>query len=146
MTCPIDEGETILHEPARRSSILLARDDITITEARYAAGEHVAGPHIHLAHTDAFWVLEGELAFEVGPAGDTLIVPAGGFVAVPPGVAHAFRTHGDRPARWLTIHTPDGGFAEFMRGVRDGRRVEWDIAAVPAGGGLPAELAIVNRA
>ena len=52
----------------------------------------------------------------------------GEYVAVPPGVAHSFATAGDRPARWLTIHTPDGGFADFMRGVRDGIEVEWDIA------------------
>ena len=69
---------------------------------------------------------------------------SGGFVAVPPGVAHSFRNHSDRPARWLTIHAPDGGFAAFMRGVRDGVEVEWDISAVPADGGLPESEAIVR--
>ena len=59
-------------------------------------------------------------------------------MAVPPGVAHSFRNHSDRSARWLTIHAPDGGFAAFMRGVRDGVEVEWDISEVPADGGLPA--------
>jgi len=29
-----------------------------------------------------------------------------------------------RPARWLTIHAHDGGFAAFMRGARDGVEVE----------------------
>ena len=50
---------------------------------------------------------------------------------MPPGVAHSFRNDGDRPARWLTIHAHDGGFAAFMRGIRDGVEVEWDISAVP---------------
>ena len=63
---------------------------------------------------------------------------------MPPQVAHSFRNDGDRLARWLTIHAPDGGFAAFMRGVRDGVEVEWDISAVPAGGGLPASDAIVR--
>jgi hypothetical protein len=49
-----------------------------------------------------------------------------------------------RPARWLSIHARDGGFAAFMRGVRDGVEVEWDISAVPPDGGLPASEAIVR--
>jgi hypothetical protein len=32
-----------------------------------------------------------------------------------------------------------------MRGVRDGIEVEWDIAGVPADGGLPASAAIVSH-
>jgi hypothetical protein len=35
-------------------------------------------------------------------------------------------------ARWITIHAPDGGFAAFMRGIRDGIHVEWDIATPAA--------------
>ena len=144
VAAPVGDGEAILRSEAREISILVARDDLTITRARYAAGESVAGPHVHHEHTDAFYVLEGELIFEIGPGPETVAVSAGGFVAVPPGVAHAFRTDGDRPARWLTIHARDGGFAAFMRGLRDGVRVEWDIAAVPVGGGLPASEAIVS--
>ena len=62
----------------------------------------------------------------------------------PPRVAHAIRNAGALPARWLTIHAPDVGFAAFMRGLRDGVEVEWDIAAVPPDGGLPASDAIVR--
>ena len=50
----------------REISILVAREDVTVTHARYAAGEQVAGPHVHHGHTDAFYVLEGELTFEIG--------------------------------------------------------------------------------
>jgi len=46
--------------------------------------------------------------------------------------------------RWLTIHAPDGGFAAFMRAIRDGHAVMWDIADVPPDGGLPANEVIVN--
>ena len=140
----ISDGETILHQKNREISILVARDEVTVTHARYAAGERVAGPHVHDGHTDAFYVLEGELTFEIGRERATTTVSAGGFVAAPPGVAHSFHNAGDRPARWLTIHAHDGGFAAFMRGLRDGREVEWDIAAVPADGGLPASNAIVK--
>ena len=136
--------ETILHQKNREVSILVARDDVTVTHACYAAGERVAGPHVHDSHTDAFYVLEGELTFEIGRERARITVTAGGFVAAPPGVAHSFRNAGDRPARWLTIHARDGGFAAFMRGLRDGVRVEWDIAASPAGSGLPASRAVVS--
>lgn len=140
----ITEGERLLCNAEREGSILLAQKQITITHARYAAGQQVAGPHIHHQHTDAFYVLEGELTFQIGREKNTITVAAGGFLAAPPLVAHSFRTDGDRPARWLTIHAHDGGFAAFMRGLRDGTKVQWDISAVPADGGLPASYAIVS--
>ncbi len=144
MIVPITDGEMILRREQREISILVASEGVTITHARCLAGEQVAGPHVHHEHTDAFYVLEGELTFEIGREAKTITVSSGGFVAVPPEVAHSFRNDGDRAARWLTIHAPDGGFAAFMRGIRDGVEVEWDISAVPAGGGLPASEAIVR--
>lgn len=142
---PSARGEQIIHSPARQGSFVTACEDLTITHARYAAGEHVAGRHIHRHHTDAFYILEGEVIFEIGPDAEAITVPAGGFVAAPPGLAHAFRVADNGPASWLTIHAPDGGFAAFMRGLRDGIQVEWDIAPVPANGGLPAGHGIISR-
>jgi quercetin dioxygenase-like cupin family protein len=137
--------EQIIDSRARQGSFVIVREGLTITHARYAAGEHVAGRHIHRQHTDAFYVLEGEVIFEIGPEAETITVSAGGFVAAPPGLAHSFRVADSGPARWLTIHAPDGGFAAFMRGLRDGIRVEWDIAPVPTDGGLPADQVVVRR-
>jgi mannose-6-phosphate isomerase-like protein (cupin superfamily) len=139
-----NERETILRRKRREISMLVAHADVTVTEARYEAGERVTGSHVHHRHTDAFYVLEGELTFLIGGRAEPVTVSAGGFVAVPPGVAHSFRSAGDRPARWLTIHAPDGGFAAFMRGLRDGLAADWDIAPVPADGGAPASQAIVS--
>jgi quercetin dioxygenase-like cupin family protein len=139
----IADRETILRRAKREISILVAREDLSITHARFAAGEQVTSPHVH-QHTDAFYVLEGELIFEIGREAETIRVCSGGFIAAPPQVAHSFRTAGERPARWLTIHAGDGGFAAFMRGVRDGVEVEWDIAGVPAEGGLPVSEAVVS--
>ena len=140
-----DGGEPLVDSPARQGSFVIAREDLTITHARYAAGEHVAGRHIHHQHTDAFYVLDGELIFEIGPESETITVSAGEFVAAPPGLAHAFRVAESGPARWLTIHAPDGGFAAFMRGLRDGIQVEWDIAPVPTDGGHLAEQIVISR-
>jgi quercetin dioxygenase-like cupin family protein len=140
---PIADGEAVLRGE-REVCILLTREEVTITHARYPGGEQVAGPHVHHEHTDAFFVLEGGLTFQVGGEDTEITVSAGDFVAAPPLVAHSFRTTGDRPARWLTIHARDGGFGAFMRGIRDGVEAEWDIAPVPSGGGLPASAAVVT--
>jgi len=142
----ITDAELIYRRELGEAGILVAREDVTITHAWCAAGERVAGPHIHHGHTDAFYVLEGELTFEIGREREAIRVSSGGFIAAPPGVAHSFRNAGDRPARWLTIHAHDGGFAAFLRGTRDGVDVEWDIAPVPTGGGLPASEAVVSLA
>src|SRR4051794_2059900 len=141
----VEAPELILRRGQREISILLARDDVSITYGSCAPGEQVAGPHVHLRHTDAFYVLDGELTFEVGHERLAVTVSAGGLVAVPPQVTHSFRNDGDGDARWLTIHARDGGFAAFMRGVRDGVDVEWDIAAPPADGGGSASDVAVSR-
>jgi len=141
----MSSDEVILEGEPRQISLLVARDDLSITRARYDAGEVIAGPHIHRTHTDAFYVLEGELTFALGRDAERITLSAGGFVAVPPGVAHAVRNAGDRSASWLTIHAPDGGFAAFMRGIRDGVEVEWDISPVPPDGGGTAGAAIIRR-
>jgi hypothetical protein len=64
-----------------------------------------------------------------------------------PGVAHSFANDGDEDAAWLDVHTPDAGFAAYLRGARDGRAVPFDSFDVPAetGGdrGRPAAEAVL---
>ena len=124
--------------------ILVESEELTIVEGNSSVRERVAGPHIHHEHTDAFYVLEGELTFEIGCERQTAVVGAGGFVAVPPNVAHAFSHDSDRPARWLTIHARDGGFAHFIRSRAAGVQVDWDIAPVPSDGGSSASAAVLS--
>jgi quercetin dioxygenase-like cupin family protein len=143
---PTEKPERILDNGDRGGeiSLLVANEGLSLTQAGRAAGERVTDPHVH-EHAEAFYVLDGELAFQVGAERETITIGAGGFVAIPPGLAHSYRTAGDRPARWLIIHAPDGGFAAFMRGIRTGVRIDWDITPVPGDGGLPANQAIVSR-
>jgi quercetin dioxygenase-like cupin family protein len=63
-------------------------------------------PHSHPDEDDAFYILEGELTFELG--GEDLRAPAGTFVLIPPGVEHGFRNDGVEPVRILNIHAPAG--------------------------------------
>lgn len=139
----MSDEEVIVRGKGRDIRLLLARDDVTIVCGGYESGERVAGAHVHKEHTDAFYVLEGELTLELGCESEVVTVPAGGFVAIPPGVAHSLRNDGDRPVRALSVHARDGGFAGFMLGIRDGVEVTWDIAPVPEDGGLPASRATV---
>ena len=141
---PIGLAEPILRSDGNVISLLVANENLSLTYASRPAGERVTESHVH-RHTEAFYVLEGDLTFEVGAEHESVTIGAGGFVAAPANIAHSYGTAGSHPARWLVIHARDGGFAAFMRGIRDGVKVEWDIAPVPLDGGLPAGHAIVSR-
>jgi quercetin dioxygenase-like cupin family protein len=127
----------------REISVLAATENLSLTYASRPAGERVTDRHVH-RHTEAFYVLDGELTFEVGAESETITLAAGGFVAIPPGLGHSYGTTGSRPARWLVIHAPDGGFAAVLNGVRAGPAVEWDVAPIPSGGGLSANHALIS--
>lgn len=127
----------------RRGGILVESESVSLTYGNRPGGERVTGPHVH-RHTEAFYVLEGELAFQFGAECETVTLGAGGFVAVPPGVAHSYGTAGDEPAHWLLIHAPEGGFAAFLRGLAEGAQIEWDLAPVPPDGGQSADHVIVS--
>ncbi|MCW3002869.1 MAG: cupin [Conexibacter sp.] len=142
------DGETISDREARNVMILHAEDAVTVTWSRYSTGEHGPDLHLHREHTDAFYVLSGALRFALGPQGERSVrAPAGTFVSAPPGVAHSFMNDEADDATWLNIHTPDAGFAAFLRAARDGRAVPFDSFDVPgeAGGdrGRPAAGAVV---
>lgn len=71
----------------------------------------VAPLHVHHLEDEGFWVLEGEVAFEVG---DTRIeAKAGDFAFGPRDVPHRYEV-GSRGCRMLFILTP-GGFEDAIR-------------------------------
>jgi mannose-6-phosphate isomerase-like protein (cupin superfamily) len=70
-----------------------------------AAGR-VLEAHVHKEEDDAFFIIEGELTFEL-PDGE-VSAPPGTFVLVPPGVEHGFRNDRDTPVRKFNIHAPAG--------------------------------------
>ena len=137
------DGERITAKERRDVAILASHDDLTITWSRYAAGERGPDLHVHREHTDAFYVLEGELTFTVGRGAEQVRVAAGGFVAVPPNVVHTFANEGPAESSWLNLHAPDMGFAAYMRAAREGLGSSWDSFDPPADGGRPAAEAVV---
>ena len=108
------------------------------------AGEAGPDPHVHREHTDAFYVLEGDTKLHGGPGAERMTVGAGGFVAVPPNVVHSFLNDSTADATWLNLHAPDTGFADYLRGARDGVDTGFDSFDPPADGGLPATGVIVT--
>jgi quercetin dioxygenase-like cupin family protein len=139
------DGETITDRPNRAVRILAAGDDhLTMTWSRYGHGERGPDLHVHRDHTDAFSVLSGALTYAFGPGGErTVVAPAGSVVVVPPDVPHAFVNEGDADAVFLNVHTPDRGFAAYMRALRDGRPASFDSYDMPVDGALPGDAAIV---
>jgi quercetin dioxygenase-like cupin family protein len=138
------DGETITDLERREVVLLAAHPEISITRSRYAPGERGPDPHVHREHVDSFYVLAGELTFALGPQGERVRVPPGGFVAVPPNLVHSFANEGGDQARFLNFHTPDGGFAAYMRARRDGVEATFDSFDPPVDGGRPAAEAIVS--
>ena len=139
-------GEVISERQERTVRIKIGTEAIAVTETRYEAGERGPDPHVHLRHTDAFYVLEGELAFELGPDREIVRAAAGSFAAAPPGLVHTFRNDGPARARYLNFHAPSERFHDHLREVRDGRESDWfDQLDPPEDGGRPFEDATVLR-
>jgi quercetin dioxygenase-like cupin family protein len=139
------DGETITERDARTVEILQGHELIDVTWSRYEAGERGPDPHVHREHVDSFYVVEGTLVFELGGAQELRVEAGPGtFVAATQNVVHTFRNESDARATFLNFHTPSGGFAANLRGVRDGRDVPWDSFDPPAGGGRAAAEAVVS--
>lgn len=90
----------------------------------------MSGPprHVHSREDELFYVLEGELVFELDGVRHT--IRPGGTVYLRRGVVHAYQNFTTSDARLLIATTP-GGFSEFF--------VELS-AATPPGGRPPFEL------
>ena len=101
-------------EPLGSSVLLAASDDLMLSEYLLEPGTEPGDPHYHANHTDAFYVLEGELEFVLD--GKPVRATAGTLVVAPRGEVHAFPVAIGGPARFLNIHTP-GGFERYMRAL-----------------------------
>lgn len=95
----------------------------------------MSGPprHVHTREDEWFYVLEGELVFEID--GERILVGPGGSVWLRRGVVHAYQNFTDRDARLLIATTP-GEFCNFF--------VELSAAAPPGGVPEPAVFAALD--
>ena len=85
-------------------------------------------PHIHSREDESFFVLEGEVEFQVGD--EKITSQPGTFIQGPRGIAHSFKNKTQLPARMLAYVTPAGFenfFNEFAQPV-----ASFDSPAIPA--------------
>jgi len=82
---------------------------MTIVEVTEPPGSE-APLHVHHRDDEGFWILEGDVTFEVGD--ETVEASAGDYVFGPRDIPHRF-TVGDRGCRMLFILVP-GGFEDLI--------------------------------
>jgi mannose-6-phosphate isomerase-like protein (cupin superfamily) len=138
-------GEIVGDAPDRRVEILSDVDDLHATWSRFGPRREGADLHVHRAHTDLFYVLEGEFTIRLGPEDRPVPVQAGTLVRVPPLVVHGFRNASDADVRYLNFHAPGRGFADYMRARHDGREGSYDQYSPPADGGRSPSEAVVGE-
>jgi mannose-6-phosphate isomerase-like protein (cupin superfamily) len=141
---PPGAGEIVGDSADRRVEILSDHDALHATWSRFGPHRDGADLHVHRRHTDLFYVLEGELTIRLGPEDRPVAVAAGTLARVPPLVVHGFRNGSDADVRYLNLHAPGQGFADFLRALRDGRAFSYDQHPPPADGGRPPSEAVIG--
>jgi quercetin dioxygenase-like cupin family protein len=104
---------------------------VGIVESVMPAG--ASGPSLHKHDFDeAFYVLEGELTFQL--AGELVTVAAGELAFAPGGEPHTFANRAAADARYLIVCTPAGFEREFARRAARKEGVEppaWALEEIP---------------
>jgi mannose-6-phosphate isomerase-like protein (cupin superfamily) len=82
------------------------------TNGKYALWEAFVGPgggpppHVHSREEEGFYILEGEITFQIGD--QRLVATAGIFANMPVGTPHSFKNESKHPARMLISVAPAG--------------------------------------
>jgi quercetin dioxygenase-like cupin family protein len=82
------------------------------TNGKYALWEAIVPPgggpppHVHSREEEGFYVLEGEITFQVGEK--RIVASAGMFANMPVGTPHSFKNESGKPARMLISVAPGG--------------------------------------
>jgi quercetin dioxygenase-like cupin family protein len=106
-------------------------DQVSVTEV--VIPPHHAGPPLHTHDFDeAFYVLEGELIFQV----DDVVVTkgAGELSFAGRNTAHTLANHSDAPARYVLVCTPAGFERHWARIAADAAGIEpprWAMQPIP---------------
>jgi quercetin dioxygenase-like cupin family protein len=127
-------------ESTERYTLLADREELVLTEFRYAPNQDGPQRHIHRHHADAFYCLEGKLRITLDQ--EDLILGPGGFALIPPEVIHAFGNPADEPGRYLNFHGPGCGFGDYLRGDNPDFDQHYDV---PPGSGRPTTEAVVRQ-
>jgi quercetin dioxygenase-like cupin family protein len=109
---PPGDGERLTGEK-RVAYIKASLPKLTLSVFELEPGFEGPEPHQHEDHVDSFYVLEGDIEFVLGD--EAMRAGPGTFFAAPPGIVPTFTNPGPAGARLLNMHSPDAGFADFLR-------------------------------
>ena len=121
--------------PNPRTNVLLRSEEtgghLSVTEI--VVPPHNARPPLHTHDFDeAFYMLEGELIFQVE---DALVTKSAGELSFAPrNVPHALANHSDAPARYVLVCTPAGFERHWARIAAEAAGVEppqWALQPIP---------------
>lgn len=82
------------------------------TNGKYAQWEAIVPPgggpppHVHSREEEGFYILEGEITFQVGT--QQMVAGPGTFANMPVGVPHSFKNESRQPAKMLITIAPAG--------------------------------------
>jgi quercetin dioxygenase-like cupin family protein len=121
--------------PELRTAVLLRSEQsgghVSLMENIVSAGS--AGPPLHRHDFDeAFYILEGELVFQIGD--ERFTRRAGEFAFAPRNVVHALANHYEMDARYLLVCTPAGLERHFALATAVAQGVEapdWALQPSP---------------
>jgi quercetin dioxygenase-like cupin family protein len=123
-----------MNTPIRNKVLLRAEQSdsaVSVVESTMSAG--APGPPLHSHDFDeAFYVLDGELTYQLGNRKAT--AKAGELVFVRRGVPHTVANPSGRPVRYLLVMTPAGFEREFARRAAKEARSEppeWARQPIP---------------
>jgi hypothetical protein len=124
------ERDSLIARPLRGRTLDLGKDaDFVLaewTDDGSHPGERIAPPHTHLEDDEAWYVLEGRLAFRIGD--DELEAPAGTAVYGLHGLPHTYWNPDSKPARYLLIMRPRT--MRLIDALHDGPRDRAALAAL----------------
>lgn len=100
-----------------------------LTEHRMMPPGFASPYHTHRLEDEAFYVLEGEMAFVCD--GRWTIAGSGTYVFGPRNIPHGFKVLGDAPASMLLLCTP-GGFEQFIVELSEAAPAPPDMAKLAA--------------
>ncbi len=118
------------------------------TGGKYAMWEAVVPPgggpppHIHSREEEAFYVLEGEITFQID--GQRLVASAGMFANMPVGSLHSFKNESGEPAKMLISVAPAGLERMFFE-VGQPLKNDGTTAPVPTMDDIEKLLAVAPR-
>ena len=110
------EGERLV-SGSRVCLVKSVRPDLFFSVFEIGATFAGPPPHRHDNQVDAFYVLAGDIDMTV--EGASHVAGPGTLAAVPRDVEHTFDNARGQSARFLNLHAPEAGFADFMRGISD---------------------------